>query len=231
MFSNEIIAQLKQNDWIIECESAEKVDWLLQACEEAGIKCRSGRRATKFKPNAQRYPIIIIYSAKDKTIHQGMENKAGTLVSFFVKEMGYKNITDWFFNAIKGETIVINEQLIEQVIDRLWQVANELNKDKDNEQVIERLKKSCWYVVCETVEEVDLLLQVCKKAGMIWDDGEKATEFKPYEHDPLPFYICYCNHDRSIFYVTDNNEDYSEKNGYENITDWLFNAVKGENNG
>ena len=100
-----------------------------------------------------------------------------------------------------------------------------------NEQVIERLKKSCWYVVCETVEEVDLLLQVCKKAGIIWDDGEKATEFKPYEHDPLPLYICYCNHDRSIFYVTDNNEDYSEKNGYENITDWLFNAIKGKNNG
>ena len=99
-----------------------------------------------------------------------------------------------------------------------------------NEQITERLKKSCWYVVCETVEEVDLLLQVCEKAGMIWDDGEKATEFKPYEHDPLPLYICYCNHDRSIFYVTDNNEDYSEKNGYENITDWLFNAIKGENN-
>ena len=210
MFNEQVIEWLPQNDWIIECESAEKVYWLLQACEEAGIKCRSGRRATKFKPNAQRYPIIIIYSAKDKTIHQGMESKAGALVSFFVKEMGYKNITDWFFNAIKGETIVINEQLIEQVI--------------------ERLKKSCWYVVCETVEEVDLLLQVCKKAGMIWDDGEKATEFKPYEHDPLSLYICYCNHDRSIFYVTDNNEDYSEKNGYENITSWFFNAIRGENN-
>ena len=103
MFSNEIIAQLKQNDWIIECESVEKVYWLLQACEEAGIKCRSGRRATKFKPNAKKYPIIIIYCAEDKTIHQGMESKAGALVSFFVKEMGYKNITDWFFNAIKGE--------------------------------------------------------------------------------------------------------------------------------
>lgn len=123
---------------------------------------------------------------------------------------------------------LVNKQLIGQVIDRLWQVANKLAKD--NEQVIERLKKSCWYVVCETVEEVDLLLQVCEKAGMIWDDGEKATEFKPYEHDPLPLYICYCNHDRSIFYVIDNNEDYSEKNGYENITDWFFYVIRGENN-
>ena len=210
MFNEHVIEWLPQNDWIIECKSAKKVEWFLQACEEAGIKCRSGRRATKFKPNAKKYPIIIIYCAEDKTIHQGMESKAGALVSFFVKEMGYKNITDWFFNAIKGETIVINEQLIEQVI--------------------ERLKKSCWYVVCETVEEVDLLLQVCKKAGIIWDDGEKATEFKPYEHDPLPLYICYCNHDRSIFYVIDNNEDYSEKNGYENITDWFFYAIRGENN-
>lgn len=210
MFNEQVIEWLPQNDWIIECESAEKVYWLLQACEEAGIKCRSGRRATKLKPNAQIYPIIIICCAEDKTIHQGMENKTGTLVPFFVKKMGYKNITDWFFNAIKGETIVINEQLIEQVI--------------------KRLKKSCWYVVCETVEEVDLLLQVCEKAGMIWDDGEKATEFKPYEHDPLPLYICYCNHDRSIFYVIDNNEDYSEKNGYENITDWFFYVIRGENN-
>lgn len=228
MVNEHVIEWLPQNDWIIECKSAKKVDWLLQACEKAGIKWRSGRRATEFKPNAKKYPIIIIYCAEDKTIHQGIECKAGTLVSFFVKEMGYKNITDWFFNAIKGKTIVINEQLIEQVIDRLWQVANEL--DKDNEHVIERLKKSCWYVVCETVEEVDLLLQVCEKAGMIWDDGEKATEFKPYEYDTLPLYICYCNHDRSIFYVIDNNEDYSEKNGYENITDWFFNAIREDNN-
>lgn len=99
-----------------------------------------------------------------------------------------------------------------------------------NEQITERLKKGDWYIVCETVEKADLLLQACKKAGMIWDDGEKATEFKPYEHDSLPFYICYCNHDRSIFYVTDNNEDYSEKNGYENITDWFFYAIREENN-
>lgn len=103
MANEHVIEWLPQNDWIIECKSAKKVEWLLQACEEAGIKCRSGRRATKFKPNAKKYPIIIIYCAEDKTIHQGMESKAGALVSFFVKEMGYKNITDWFFNAIKGE--------------------------------------------------------------------------------------------------------------------------------
>lgn len=102
MFNEQVIEWLPQNDWIIECESAEIVDWLLQACEEAGIKCRSGRRATKLKPNAQIYPIIIIYCAEDKTIHQGMENKTGTLVPFFVKRMGYENITDRFFNAIKN---------------------------------------------------------------------------------------------------------------------------------
>ena len=103
MANEQVIEWLPQNDWIIECKSAKKVEWLLQACEEAEIKCRSGRRATKFKPNAQKYPIIIIYCAGDKTIHQGMENKAGTLVSFFVKKMGYENITDWLFNAIREE--------------------------------------------------------------------------------------------------------------------------------
>lgn len=106
MANEQVIERLRQGDWIIECKSAKKVEWLLQACEEAGIKCRSGRRATKLKPNAQIYPIIIIYCAEDKTIHQGMESKAGALVSFFVKKMGYKNITDWFFNAIKGENNV-----------------------------------------------------------------------------------------------------------------------------
>ena len=99
-----------------------------------------------------------------------------------------------------------------------------------NEQVIEWLPQNAWYVECKTKQDVDLLLLVCKKAGIKWINGSEATEFKPYEHDPLSLYICYCNHDRSIFYVTDNNEDYSEKNGYENITSWFFNAIKGENN-
>lgn len=104
-------------------------------------------------------------------------------------------------------------------------------------QLKAQLKQKNWIIKCETVEGVDLLLQVCKELGMIWEDGEEATEFKPYEHDPLPLYICYCNHDKAIFYVEDDNEgdnenyfDYSEKNGYENITDWFFYAIRGENN-
>ena len=209
MVNEQVIEWLPQNDWIIECESAEKVDWLLQACEEAGIKCRSGRRATKFKPNAKKYPIIIIYCAEDKTIHQGMESKTGTLVPFFVKKMGYENITDWFFNAIKGETIVINEQLIEQVI--------------------ERLKESCWYVVCNSTAEVNLILQFCEKAGIGWRTGDDATKFNPNETYPLC--IIFCNYDQYIMYVEGDSGDYSEKNGYENITSWIFNVIRGENNG
>ena len=37
MFNEHVIEWLPQNDWIIECKSAKKVEWLLQACEEAGI--------------------------------------------------------------------------------------------------------------------------------------------------------------------------------------------------
>lgn len=106
MSNQQVIELLPKDNWIVVCDTAEKVYLLLQACEDAEIKCCNGRRATKLKPNAQIYPIIIIYCAEDKTIHQGMENKTGTLVSFFVKKMGYENISDWFFNAIKDKNNV-----------------------------------------------------------------------------------------------------------------------------
>lgn len=124
---------------------------------------------------------------------------------------------------------MVNKQLIGQVIDRLWQVANELDKDKDNEHVIERLKESCWYVVCNSTAEVNLILQFCKKVGIGWRSGDVATKFKPNETYPLC--IIFCNYDQSIMYVKGDSGDYSEKNGYENITSWIFNAIRGENNG
>ena len=123
---------------------------------------------------------------------------------------------------------LVNKQLIGQVIDRLWQVSNELAKD--NEQVIERLKKGGWYVVCKTKQDVDLLLLVCKKAGLKWIDGSEATKWI----DPCPeieltgFEIGFCRSNKGL---THSSSDAYDKFGLENITDWFFNAIRGENNG
>ena len=119
---------------------------------------------------------------------------------------------------------MVNKQLIGQVIETLWQVANELAKD--NEQVIERLKKGGWYVVCKTEQDVDLLLLVCKKAGLKWIDGSEATDCKPPESCPFEIGLRYGN--AGMAYVIGNSY---EEDGLQNITDWFFNAIRGKNNG
>lgn len=88
-----------------------------------------------------------------------------------------------------------------------------------NEQVIERLKQGNWYVECKTEQEADLLLQACDDAGITWNFGYKATEFKPYKHYPVD--IGFHEEEDGITYGT----TYYKESEHENITDWFFNAI------
>ena len=90
-----------------------------------------------------------------------------------------------------------------------------------NEQVIERLKKKNWFVTSQNKQETSLVLQACDDAGIIWTDGEKATEWFPFEKYPL--YIGFFNDENGI---TRSNYNIYEKCELENITDWFFNAIK-----
>lgn len=89
----------------------------------------------------------------------------------------------------------------------------------NNKEVIERLKKGDWYVECNTEQDADLVLQACDEAGITWRDGDKATEYKPYDY---PVDIGFCNEDNRITHTT----KYYKKSENENITDWFFNAIK-----
>ena len=89
----------------------------------------------------------------------------------------------------------------------------------NNKEVIERLKKGDWYVECNTEQDADLVLQACDEAGITWRDGDKATEYKPYDY---PVDIGFCNEDNRITHAT----KYYKKSENENITDWFFNAIK-----
>lgn len=100
---------------------------------------------------------------------------------------------------------MVNKQLIGQVI----------------EQLIERLKKGGWYVVCKTEQDVYLLLLVCKKAGIKWIDGSEATDCKPPESCPFEIGLRYGN--AGMAYVIGNSY---EEDGLQNITDWFFNTIK-----
>ena len=95
-----------------------------------------------------------------------------------------------------------------------------------NEQVIERLRQGDWYVVCETMEKADLLLQACEKAGLKWNKiFNKATEFNPFKI--LSLKIGFCRSDKGLTHSSSNAYD---KFGLENITDWFFNAIREKNN-
>lgn len=104
-----------------------------------------------------------------------------------------------------------------------------------NEQVIERLRQGDWYVVCETVEKADLLLQACEKAGLKWNKiFKKATEFNPFKILSLKtglktgLKIGFCRRCRSNKGLTHTDSTAYDEFGLENITDWFFNAIKGE---
>ena len=98
-------------------------------------------------------------------------------------------------------------------------------------QVIERLKKGGWYVVCKTKQDVDLLLLVCKKAGLKWIDGSEATKWidscPEIELTGFEIEIGFCRSNKGLTHAISNAYD---ELGLENISDWFFSAIKGKNN-
>lgn len=88
-------------------------------------------------------------------------------------------------------------------------------------EIKERLLKKNWFVTSQNKQEASLVLQACDDAGITWADGEKATEWFPFEKYPL--YIGFFNDENGI---TRSNYNIYEKCELENITDWLFNAIK-----
>lgn len=86
-------------------------------------------------------------------------------------------------------------------------------------EVKERLLQKDWYVECKTKQDANLILQACDEAGITWRDGNKATEYKPYDY---PVDIGFCNEDNRITLAI----KYYKESENENITDWFFDAIK-----
>ncbi|OCG04297.1 hypothetical protein A9G15_04145 [Gilliamella apis] len=91
-------------------------------------------------------------------------------------------------------------------------------------EVKERLLQKNWYVECKTKQDTDLVLQACDDAGIIWQEGNKATTWSPLKKYPL--YITFYKRKSGITYDYNAYYDSYEEYGLENITDWFFNAIK-----
>lgn len=90
--------------------------------------------------------------------------------------------------------------------------------------VKERLLQKDWYVECKTKKDADLVLQTCDEAGIIWRDGDKATEWKQFKQYPLC--IIFYQNKCGVMYDYSVDFSYYKENEMENITDWFFNAIK-----
>jgi len=87
-------------------------------------------------------------------------------------------------------------------------------------KVKERLLKKNWSVKCTTEQELSLVLQACDDAGIKWLSGEQATA---WDFDgSYPLYIDFCN---AIDGITGNLTG-SYTGNCTDITSWLFNAIK-----
>ena len=96
MISTEIIERLQLWGWSIDCDTAQKADLVLEACNDAGLNDVSGAQASNLKRFCRdlQYPICIGYR----------EFSIGVTISVkeTYEELGLNNITDWFFDAIKN---------------------------------------------------------------------------------------------------------------------------------
>ena len=92
-----------------------------------------------------------------------------------------------------------------------------------NEQLIERLRQGDWYVVCETKQDVDLVLHVCREAGISSVERENIIKILRCPIEIGFSSKCF----KSIEYAYNKA---SEILGLKNISDWFFSAIKGENN-
>lgn len=104
MISNEVKERLLQRDWYVECKTKQEANLLLRACDDAGITCNSGHKATGFQPYIH-YPADIGFCDEDNGITQAIT---------YYKENEMENITDWFFNKIKNNDSKLTPQNAEQ---------------------------------------------------------------------------------------------------------------------
>lgn len=105
MISNEVKERLLQKDWYVHCQTKQKSDLLLQACDEAGLRWSEGEKATGYCPQ-ESYPFDI-------GIRQGSCGLFFDKYDMFEKSSA-ENITDWFFNAIKNNDSKLTPQNAEQ---------------------------------------------------------------------------------------------------------------------
>ena len=95
-----------------------------------------------------------------------------------------------------------------------------------NEEVIEPLVQDNWVITCTTKQDINSVLHACENAEIEWRTGDIATQFIP--HESCPICIVYCKYNNYIFYDNGRYEKYYEEHGYENITNWFFDAIKHE---
>ena len=104
MISNEVKERLLQKDWYVECKTEQEANLLLRACDDAGIIWNAGQKATEFKPY-KHCSVDIGFREEDDGITQDIK---------YYKESEIKNITGWFFNAIKNNDSKLIPQNAEQ---------------------------------------------------------------------------------------------------------------------
>jgi len=88
-----------------------------------------------------------------------------------------------------------------------------------NEQVIERLQQPNWSVNCDTEQQVDLVLQACRMAGISSDKMEELIKVLR-----LPIEIGFSQYCDTIEYAHNNAFKILE---LKNITNWFFSSATG----
>lgn len=91
MVNEQVIERLRRGDWSIRCNTEQRVNWVLQACDDAKIKWALGQKATECFLS-EPYPRIICFY-KDYNGIIGDIDKTH-------EKYGVQDITDWFFNSI-----------------------------------------------------------------------------------------------------------------------------------
>ena len=119
MISKEIVERLRKGNWSIRCNTEQRVNWVLQACDDAKIKWALGQKATECFLS-EPYPRIICFY-KDYNGIIGDIDKTH-------EKYGVQDITDWFFNSILTPLPISRE--IWESVDKKWQYAA-MNKDKE----------------------------------------------------------------------------------------------------
>ena len=95
MISNKVKERLLKKNWYVECKTEQDADFVLQACDEAGVTWHSGWKATKHKPY-ENYPKEIGFCKND----DGITYNCSTGDESY-EEDGLKNVTNWFFEELR----------------------------------------------------------------------------------------------------------------------------------